>query len=120
MASGTITPEHTHKVMDGRTNSMVSAHKSLKSASRAADRRDNEYGGHRYRVERIQHPALPKHNESHAADLNAHANLLREQRLAAKSARQTEIGEQAAKLESKMPKTQESLGHLGAGKRYGE
>lgn len=64
------------------------------------------------------HPLIKK-TRANAQFINAQANLMEEQRLAAKAKQTESIGTQAAKLEE-TARTQEALGHLGAGKAYGE
>lgn len=68
---------------------------------------------------RLVKQAREHHDTSHAADLNAHANLLREERLSDKAEHLRQVGKAAAQLEGKR-RMSESLGNLGAGKGYGE
>lgn len=56
---------------------------------------------------------------AHAQHVNAHANLLQQERLSAKAANLHKLGLAADKIESKMPQTADSLTKLGAGSEYG-
>lgn len=47
------------------------------------------------------------------------ASLINAKRLATKQDREYSLAKSAEKIESKMPKTSEALGQLGAGKPYG-
>lgn len=55
----------------------------------------------------------------HSQHLNAHANLLQQERLAVKADNLHKLGLAAEKEESKLPMTSDSLTKLGAGAEYG-
>jgi hypothetical protein len=74
---------------------------------------------HESRVKRLK-KYLGQDRESGASTINAKANLLNAERLAHVHEDMHKVGEAAAKLENKLPKTAEALGHLGMGKGYGE
>lgn len=58
--------------------------------------------------------------DSHTPNfMKAKADLMEETRLATKADRQHSLAVAAEKIEKKLPKTAESLGHLGAGQPYG-
>ena len=46
--------EHTHEVVNSQPGKVVGQYKSLNAAIRAADRKDTEYGAHRYQKRRIK------------------------------------------------------------------
>lgn len=52
--------------------------------------------------------------------MKAKADMMEETRLAEKAKNQRTLAVAAEKIEKKLPKTAESLGHLGAGKSYGD
>lgn len=64
-------------------------------------------------------PQLKKHHPPKSSD-DETANLMREKRLDAKFAEKTAQDNAVRAEENKMSRTQEALGHLGAGKQYGE
>jgi hypothetical protein len=53
LKESTLVPAPTHAVIDSKTGAVVSKHASLKTASRSANRRDQEYGAVRYIVKPI-------------------------------------------------------------------
>lgn len=53
LKESSIVPAPTHVVVDSKTGAVVSKHASLKTASRSANRRDQEYGAVRYIVKPI-------------------------------------------------------------------
>lgn len=57
---------------------------------------------------------------SSADRMKATADLMEEIRLGEKAKNQRTLAVAAEKIEKKLPKTAEALGHLGAGKSYGD
>jgi hypothetical protein len=53
LKESSLVPPPTHMVVDSKTGAVVSKHASLKTASRSANRRDQEYGAVRYIVKPI-------------------------------------------------------------------
>ena len=51
--------EYTHKVVHNKTGNIVGKYTSLKAATRAADKKDNAYGGYAHQVRRIDEDKDP-------------------------------------------------------------
>ena len=50
--------EYTHKVVHNKTGNIVGKYTSLKAATRAADKKDNAYGGYAHQVRRIDEKTI--------------------------------------------------------------